>query len=143
MATRSAIGVELEDGSVKAVYCHWDGYPEYNGRILRDYYSDRGKALKLIEHGDISTLGPSIGTKHDFNERRESECTFYKRDRGETGVDAQVYVNDKDYFQRFSMSGVEYYYLLRMDGSWNVREDGAHTWKGINRVLKVREEANV
>jgi len=143
MATRSAIGVELEDGSVKAVYCHWDGYPEYNGRILRDYYSDRGKAIKLIDHGDISTLGPSIGSKHDFNERRESECTFYGRDRGEIGIDAKVYADPATYYKDFSMGGIEYFYLMMLDGTWTVREYGRHTWKAVDKVLKVREKANV
>lgn len=33
MATRSRIGIENQDGTVTSVYCHWDGYPENNGRI--------------------------------------------------------------------------------------------------------------
>ena len=28
MATRSRIAIELSDGTVKSVYCHWDGYPD-------------------------------------------------------------------------------------------------------------------
>jgi hypothetical protein len=36
MATRSRIGIELKNGSVLSVYHHWDGYPEWLGRILED-----------------------------------------------------------------------------------------------------------
>ena len=32
MATRSAIGV-MHGYKCKAVYCHWDGYLDHNGRI--------------------------------------------------------------------------------------------------------------
>ena len=28
MSTRSRIGVMMDDGTVKQVYCHWDGYVE-------------------------------------------------------------------------------------------------------------------
>ena len=35
MATRSRIGIQLADESVLSVYHHWDGYPEWLGRILR------------------------------------------------------------------------------------------------------------
>jgi len=34
MSTRSNIGIVNGDGSVKAIYCHFDGYPAYVGRIL-------------------------------------------------------------------------------------------------------------
>ena len=39
MGTRSLIGKQLKDGSILGVYCHYDGYPEYNGRMLRDKYN--------------------------------------------------------------------------------------------------------
>ena len=35
MATRSRIGIELKDGSILSSYHHYDGYPEWLGRILR------------------------------------------------------------------------------------------------------------
>ena len=34
MATRSRIGIELTDGSILSAYHHWDGYPQWLGRIL-------------------------------------------------------------------------------------------------------------
>ncbi len=38
MATRSRIGVMLDDGSVKQVYCHFDGYVEGVGLTLIENY---------------------------------------------------------------------------------------------------------
>jgi hypothetical protein len=43
MATRSRIGIELEDGVIESIYCHWDGYPENNGKILLEHYQDPNK----------------------------------------------------------------------------------------------------
>ena len=55
MATRSRIGIELKNGSILSVYHHWDGYPEWLGRILNTHYNDRAKVAELIDGGDMST----------------------------------------------------------------------------------------
>ena len=55
MATRSRIGIELRNGSVLSVYHHWDGYPEWLGRILTTHYNTRAKAAELIDGGDMSS----------------------------------------------------------------------------------------
>lgn len=39
MSTHSYIGVIEEDGTLKYVYCHSDGYPSYLGRMLLTYYN--------------------------------------------------------------------------------------------------------
>ena len=54
MATRSRIGLELKDGSVLSVYHHWDGYPEWLGRILKTHYNGKSLASELIDGGDMS-----------------------------------------------------------------------------------------
>lgn len=55
MATRSRIGIELKDGSVLSAYHHWDGYPEWLGRILKTHYNSKELAAELIDGGDMST----------------------------------------------------------------------------------------
>lgn len=84
MATRSFIAREMDSG-YEGVYCHWDGYPEHNGAVLQAYYSDPDKLAYLLSFGDISSLGPEIGSDHSFEDRPEGETTFYGRDRGESG----------------------------------------------------------
>jgi hypothetical protein len=56
MATRCRVGLELSDGSVLSIYSHWDGYPEWAGRILRTHYNTREKVEALIDGGDVSCL---------------------------------------------------------------------------------------
>ena len=55
MATRSRIGIELKDGSILSAYHHWDGYPQWLGRILTTHYNTREQASDLIDGGDMSS----------------------------------------------------------------------------------------
>ena len=132
MATRSTIALEFADGTVQQVYCHWDGYLENNGNILYNHYVDPFKLRDLIDLGDISSLGPNIGEKHDFDipfkygtpeytaesDRRRQITTFYGRDRGETGCEARKFKDYADY--RANAQFEEYNYILRKDGNWYV-----------------------
>lgn len=115
MATRSTIAIERKDGTVAQVYCHWDGYPEYNGAILLKHYSDPEVLEQLIKLGDLSVLGTTVGQKHDFDQRHEHNwCTFYGRDRGETAVSAREYSSWQDYTQHARFE--EFNYVLRCGG---------------------------
>ena len=63
MGTRSRIGIQLKDNSVLSVYCHYDGYPEFNGRVLRDNYNTIDKVKELIDGGDMFAPGQmQVGT---------------------------------------------------------------------------------
>ena len=55
MGTRSRIGIQLSDDSILSVYHHWDGYPEWLGRILNTHYNSKNKVEELIDGGDMST----------------------------------------------------------------------------------------
>lgn len=83
MATRSYIAKRLPNGDIRAIYCHWDGYPEHNGRILVQNYTDEDKIDALLALGALSVLGAEIGEKQDFNKPTEGWCLAYRRDRGE------------------------------------------------------------
>lgn len=65
MSTRSLIGKDYGN-EIKAIYCHFDGYPQHNGAILKECYSDDGKIDELIRLGDISSLGPKIDIADEF-----------------------------------------------------------------------------
>lgn len=89
MATRSFICHQNKIGKYTYVYCHSDGYLEWNGRILHDSYNTRQKVIDLLNHGDISSLNIHIGSKHDSHvptyektSPHYQECTFYARDFG-------------------------------------------------------------
>ena len=36
MGTRSFIGIANPKGDYSAIYCHYDGYPDYMGAMLRE-----------------------------------------------------------------------------------------------------------
>jgi len=48
MATRSRIGVMMDDNTIKQVYCHWDGYVEGVGLTLIENYDSIELAKELI-----------------------------------------------------------------------------------------------
>lgn len=60
MSTKSLIFQEQQDGTLKGIYCHWDGYLQYNGVILSESYSDPKKVAKLLELGNLSALGEEL-----------------------------------------------------------------------------------
>jgi hypothetical protein len=111
MATRSSIGYLKADGSVVAIYSHWDGYPAGVGKTLQENYQAAYKIGKLVQMGDVSSLGAEIGEKQDFNDRstQKDEWTlFYGRDRGETGVDCREFESIAAWIEGL---GQEYNYL--------------------------------
>jgi hypothetical protein len=144
MATRSAIGFVEYDGSVTAVYCHWDGYLEGVGATLVKHYNDTYKVLDLLEQGDISSLGEEIGVKHPFaghmadmsNQAYEDAygkmTTFYSRDRGEN-CPAQDFVNAKAF--RSHYKHCEYFYLY--DGKeWSYAKPGMPYFKPVPILIE-------
>jgi len=118
MATRSTIGMLLEDGqTIRSVYCHWDGYPEGVGAILRDHYTDPSKIERLLDIGDISSLREDIGEQHDFDSSSDV-TTFYGRDRGETGINALTHADEHEWIGFRRGSWCEYGYLWA-NGEWH------------------------
>ena len=63
MSTRSRIIYLKENGTAEWIYCHWDGYLDYAGKILNCYYRTPDIVKKLIKLGDISSLGTTPETK--------------------------------------------------------------------------------
>ena len=125
MATRSHIGVRNTDGTVDYIYCHWDGYPSHNGKILIDHYADMDKVNALMKLGDLSILGAEIGEKQDFYDRsthNQNWCLAYRRDRNEPNTSVTttqfadllkddsvdyIYVFDGDYWECYDAGNLE------------------------------------
>ena len=137
MGTRSRIGV-MHGDKVKSIYCHWDGYLSHNGRLLQDHY-DSAKANNLVAMGDMSSLGRVIGEAHPFSPHTSAEdaalyehakdqgyCTFYARDRGETGTEFRVAHTFAEFLEQADGCGAEYYYIMK-DGVWYVGDTYDHS----------------
>ncbi len=112
MGTRSRVAV-MHGDVCKSVYCHYDGYLDYTGRILLSHY-DSTAANALIARGDNSGVKETLEGMN-FYEDREAE-----------GEDVEEFVNSTPWavahsFEEFldQVQGCcgEYYYVMR-DGVW-------------------------
>ena len=152
MGTRSMIAIQNPyNKTVRAVYCHWDGYLEHNGSLLQKHYSASPKVNNLIALGDISSLKAEIGEKHDFS-RLDSTLpeaeyeklygnmtTFYTRDRGEdtpfqvfkTLAEAEEHYTWSDYFYCFKYSKQDDY----QSGEWHYKQMGGR-WKKLAPAIR-------
>jgi len=108
MATRSRIGIQLADESILSVYHHWDGYPEWLGRILKTHYNSKELAAELIDGGDMSSAWTNAG----FNNETVAQGPLYYSQRGDDcppRIDKNLKV--------FLAFGEEYSYIFR-NGEW-------------------------
>ena len=110
MATRSRIGIELKDGSILSAYHHWDGYPEWLGRILNTQYKTREQAAELIDGGDMS----SCWADEIWGEKlpQGEYAPEYYSARGEDCPPRYDETKEK-----FLSNGEEFSYIFR-DGAW-------------------------
>lgn len=101
MGTRSNIGMIHPDGTFEVIYCHYDGYLSGVGKTLQNHYTDKLKVKDLLALGDICTLGerttPTPGSGHTYDDPEKGVCKAFRRDRGETGVDARTYPSSGHY----------------------------------------------
>ena len=140
MSTRSRIGIVNKDGKVVSIYCHSDGYPSYNGNILRKHYKSERKVRELIGLGDISVLDRKISPdpkggrvrdydhfprtkpangRHsfDYDVGRQIGVTLaYHRDRGDCWRHCQQRVDPNA--EAFVGGDVEEWGYLFKDGKW-------------------------
>lgn len=110
MATRSRIGLELKDGSILSAYAHWDGYPEWMGRILRTHYNTKDKVAELIDGGDMSSPWTNAG----FSNETVAQGPLYYSQRGEDTPPRL----DKDLCEYLLPNKSEEYAYVFRNGEW-------------------------
>lgn len=135
MSTNASIMVALPDGSIKAVYLHFDGYESYAGKMLLTHYATYDKALELVGYGDISSLFANIGTKHDFGEYQKDMCTFYHRDRGDplrNGMHSCI--------AGAKIAEKQDYNYLFISGAWHMLSSGQNWTDYYNSVVETSDE---
>ena len=115
MSTRSRIGIKLEDGSILSAYHHWDGYPEWLGRILKQHYNTKEKVAELIDGGNMSSCWSDTIFDYEKQEfvKRPPQPEYY----GGDGERPRLSKN----FTQFafdSKDGEEFLYLFS-ENEWN------------------------
>lgn len=129
MATRCHIGLEGTDGSVRYIYCHWDGYPSGTGKILQEDWNTYTKVYNMINKGNMSYLGRNLGDTEFYckegDPNEEDEGAKYCKDVNAYSATAP------DYF-------IEYVYLFKKTEtgySWFLWEPDKKTWEPLQQVL--------
>ncbi len=98
MSTNSSISITNIDGTIRSIYCHWDGGMWDGGvaQTLIEFYRTESEVNALIDQGNCSSLSGTI-----------EDSVFYHRDRGE---ELEIYADVQEQ---------EYDYMFR-DGKWFV-----------------------
>jgi hypothetical protein len=139
MGTHSYIGLEEPDGTLVFVYCHWDGYPAYNGAMLLKHYSNEAKLRELLALGDLASLNqrihPTEGVAHSYREPEEGVCRFNGRDAGDSPESVlRRYANDRRHMDE------EYNYLWSVvERRWYFKEFPYNSWSPLEINQKVQE----
>lgn len=120
MATRSTIAILNSDGSIDAIYCHWNGYPSNNGALLLEHYNNEDKIRELISLGGLSSLreraNPTTGVQHSFENPESGVTVAYHRDRGE-----KLQINRYSCESEWKMQrNREQWNYIWKDGAWYV-----------------------
>lgn len=100
--------IKLEKGYI-GIYCHWDGYFEYVGKLLKENYNDYEKALNLVSGGFCSSL--EVDSIKHYANRKGEEWEYIKPILGET---------PKDIYAKVGHNG--YVYLFE-DGAWKALDE--------------------
>ena len=117
MGTRSRIGIELTDGSVLSVYSHYEGYPSFNGRVLREFYNTKEKVSQLINGGNMSCTWTNAGWN---NETLPEMGPLHYTMRGESIEDnaPELSKNKNEYLKLGGEYGDEEYAYLFTSAGW-------------------------
>ena len=116
MPTSCRIGIQTPSGEVRSIYCHWDGHPALTGAMLATHYTDEESVQRLMDLGNLSALGKTIGQKHSFTDTDDLMCIAYGRDRGDAGQDALFSSNADEYVK---LGSKEDYLYLYSNGKWS------------------------
>ena len=125
MATRSTIGIKTEEGTIRAIYCHWDGYPEGVGVGLVENYNSKEQAEQLIALGGFSSLMETL---------EETRGGVYMDAHYKPQDPARTFTDEKDWLENFN-SGEEYFYLYTEGTGWLYSQGG--NWSGIKTEAEV------
>jgi hypothetical protein len=129
MSTNSRVAIQLKNRKIKSIYVHWDGYLSGVGQDLLDFYNTEEKVNELLELGNLSILGTSIGEKVDFDKfdsRENKQCLAYGRDRGDEESEAKEHLD--------SENEQEYNYLFK-NGVWLFRKWDKKIYKELTKEL--------
>lgn len=134
MSTRSGIGIREDDGSISAIYCHFDGYLDHVGRILYEHYSSPERARQLINLGGLSSIGPKIHEGPLHGRPSNEYCYPYISQGEELRIDKLYSIYG--FLQEYRYCDFHYLYD---NGDWYIILD-VNKRKALYEYFKMEEE---
>ena len=105
MGTRSNIAYKKSDGKIVSMYCHYNGYPQYNGVMLHKHYNTKEKARGLVDNGYQSALKKTVEESNQDRVHEDPPKTYHS---------FRAFIMDINF-------DIEYVYLFK-DDCWHVAE---------------------
>ena len=99
MGTHCMIAIEDKDGSVRYIFCHYNGFPAHMVPLLKKHYMTREGVNHLLSEGGIVSLEDGIMDRHES--------------RMEWAKDRQAFMSE----WRMTLS-VPYLYIFTQDDEW-------------------------
>lgn len=134
MSTRSYIGILNPDKTIRAVYCHNNGYPDYMGPILIKYHNSKQAAQKIVALGSLSSLQEKLSPEtktHSFDSPENGVTVAYCRDRGED-LEILRYESIENIVRSAERDGISYIYLYDSNtDKWIYRETHKNDFKRL------------
>lgn len=152
MSTTSSINLVNEDGTIKSIYCHFDGDLRWVGRKLSKNYNTKELLNSLLELGDLIVLGTTIAVNKESKnwtwdtidkiQPTEEECICLKDCKDTKPGEAEY--REFGSFDEFLYSGWVQDYNYFFDGtSWKYFDcgdeygkDGKPRLKSVKNALK-------
>jgi hypothetical protein len=90
----------------KSVYCHYDGYLQYTGRLLQANY-DSALANQLVARGDNSGVKETLEGMNFYGDPSQDDVGYH------------IARTFEEFLEQVDNSDGEWYYVMR-DGEWYV-----------------------
>jgi hypothetical protein len=139
MSTSSYICKKEEDGTIKMIYCHFDG--DYNSVLLPKYYNTPEKVDALIELGDLSSLGKKISptnATHDIDHPEPGVCVAYGRDAQCDDTAAKIFKSKEAFIEAVNDNFLMDYIYLWEDNQWKYAKGVNYIYGFPNRRLTAK-----
>lgn len=118
--TRSLIMEEVSKGRYVAILCTYDGYLTHNGALLIDFYNERQRVDRLMQMGDLLTLGAPEGIK----DKGAGTCSQLN---GGLKPAWEVSMWEAEAFP----CNAEVVYVYTLNGVWRYMTPGDHTLRSV------------
>ena len=113
MATRALIGYLDDSKKLTTTYNHYDGYPEYLGKILKEHYNGEEKAKSIASEGYISSIDEDGTINSKFNNPADTMV-----------LDDEAFSAGMQIGEQMKDMGADYGYIY-FNSEWNTAKNGS------------------